>query len=141
MALVGPALAARIDEVLALWQQGDAALSEKWFLHAANGEKPHTPASSALAVAGLQGVVSAVEGLVMVTQTCDIVRSCLKRPYVEVSPLVTATPEDFRVAERGHVPSRVCASRATPGGRPRPRDDRGEERGLLLAAHRWLPSR
>jgi hypothetical protein len=29
-----------------------------------------------------------VLGLVVVTQSCDVVRSCTERPYVEVCPLV-----------------------------------------------------
>jgi hypothetical protein len=31
---------------------------------------------------------SSVRGFVVVTQTCDLVRSCADRPFVEVAPLV-----------------------------------------------------
>ena len=45
-----------------------------------------------------------VAGLVILTQTCDIVRSRQKRPYVTVARLVSADQDKLRQIERGHRP-------------------------------------
>ena len=81
----------RIDAALAEWRQGDLALDERWFSHAADPALALTD-ESGQAGDGLQLITSEVEGLVMVTQTCDIVRSCIGRPFVEVVPLVQVDP-------------------------------------------------
>jgi hypothetical protein len=65
-----------------------------------------TPASQALASAlaeesvapDFQVVAVEAPGFMLVSQTCDIVRTCAERPYVEVCPLQTI-PED----KAGHV--------------------------------------
>jgi hypothetical protein len=52
---------------------------------------PATPSSEAAAHAdeeGIQALTSEVAGLVVVTQTCDIVRTCTTRPHVEVALLM-----------------------------------------------------
>lgn len=81
----------RIDAALAEWRQGDLALDERWFTHVADPALALT-AESGQAGDGLQLITSEVEGLVVVTQTCDIVRSCVTRPFVEVVPLVQVDP-------------------------------------------------
>jgi hypothetical protein len=98
------AQARQIDAVLSQWRQGDLALEERWFFHVAD---PTTPLSVAAAQANgdeIQALVSEVAGLVVVTQTCDIVRSCTTRPYVEVSPLVQVSEADYRHILRGRQP-------------------------------------
>jgi len=95
---------ARIDETLAEWRQGDLALEEHWFVHAADGSRPLTPESDQ-AEDGLQALTSStVEGLVMVTQTCDVVRSCAQRPFVQVAPLVEVSESDLYAISRGRSP-------------------------------------
>jgi hypothetical protein len=47
---------------------------------------------------------TAVAGLVIVTQSCDVVRASDKRPFVEISPLVELTQDDFELAARGRRP-------------------------------------
>jgi hypothetical protein len=97
----------QIDAVLSQWRQGDLALEEFWFVHVAD---PTTPLSEAAAQAdgdGIQALTSEVAGLVVVTQTCDIVRSCTTRPYVEVSPLVQVSEADFRHVLRGRRPAQA----------------------------------
>lgn len=66
---------ATIDAALGAWNQGDCVVGEQWFAFRRSGGE-----------AGLQE--QAVEGFVVVTQSCDIVRSVDRRPLVEVSPLV-----------------------------------------------------
>ena len=95
---------ARIDAALAEWRQGDLALEEDWFVHAADGSLPLT-ADSDEAEDGLQALTTEVDGLVMISQTCDVVRGCLERPYVEVAPLVAISESDLRTIARGRRPA------------------------------------
>lgn len=96
--------AERIDAALAEWRQGDAAFEEQWFTHVAEPALALTP-ESAQAEEGLQAITSEVAGLVIVTQTCDVVRSCVARPFVDVAPLVQVSDDALREAERGRRPA------------------------------------
>lgn len=88
---------ASINAATQVWRQGDFFLAKDlFFIHLANLADPITRESCVVAAmrekAGepleVEGVASSVIGYVVVTQTCDIVRDCEKRSYVEVSPLV-----------------------------------------------------
>lgn len=46
----------------------------------------------------------AVLGLALLSPTCDVVRDCAARPFVEVAPLVELEPHDVGEVERGHRP-------------------------------------
>ena len=80
--------AKRIDAALQEWRQGDLALEESWFVHVGDPGVPLTDAAAEATDGGLQALESEVRGLIIVTQTCDIVRACVDRPYVEVAPLM-----------------------------------------------------
>lgn len=95
---------AQIDAALAEWRQGDLALEEHWFVHLADGSQPLTAASEQ-ADDGLQALSIEVDGLVLVTQTCDVVRSCTERPFVEVAPLVEVSGSNLRAIERCRRPA------------------------------------
>ena len=88
-----------INEALRVWRQGDVTRDAGLeFLHMADVSSPLSPASveAILSTEGngdtdIEGVVPVLEevqGLVMLTQTCDVVRNCEQRPFVEVAPLV-----------------------------------------------------
>ena len=88
-----------IDEALQAWRQGDVSLDVGLeFLHFADLSRPHSPASAQVAEelahdreaieAGPTPVLDAVRGVVMLSQTCDVVRGCRNRPFVEVAPLI-----------------------------------------------------
>jgi hypothetical protein len=94
----------RIDAALARWRQGDLALDEQWFTYVADAINSLTP-ESAQAGEGLQTVIIDVEGLVVVTQSCDVVRSCSERPFVEVSPLVSVSASAISEIARGRRPA------------------------------------
>lgn len=94
----------RIDAALREWRQGDLALEEFWFVHVGDGAAPLT-AAAAEAAGGAQALTSEVLGLVVLTQTCDIVRSCVTRPYVEVAPLVRVSEDDLHQVKRGRRPA------------------------------------
>ncbi len=94
--------AERIEYALRNWRQGDASLDPGLeFIHLADSTRPHTAASAeAVAANGdatqiAENIVVAeeVEGVVVLTQTCDIVRSCRARPFVEVAPLIRLDDE------------------------------------------------
>jgi hypothetical protein len=96
--------AAEIDRALAVWRQGDLALAEKWFVYAADGSAPLTPAAAALGP-GIQALTVECAGLVVVSQTCDIVRKCTERPFLEVSPLRRVSEEEAHQVAQGFRPA------------------------------------
>ncbi|MEA5488518.1 MULTISPECIES: hypothetical protein [Pseudanabaena] len=77
-----------VDFALRDWSQGDCVIGEQWFVFRFNPQCPLTPESIDVAQEDADLTESKVKGLVVVTQTCDIVRSCKERPFVEVVPLV-----------------------------------------------------
>lgn len=80
------ARAKEIDRALASWRQGDLAFDPSWLLHVADGDAPLTEHSES--EQGPHSVTREVRGVVVLTQTCDIVRSCIERPFIQVAPLV-----------------------------------------------------
>ncbi len=96
--------AQRVDAALREWRQGDLALDEAWFVHVGDGALPLSEAA-AQAESGAQALTSEVLGLVVLTQTCDVVRSCVTRPFIEVAPLVRVSEEDLRQVQRGRRPA------------------------------------
>jgi hypothetical protein len=96
--------AKRIDGALADWRQGDVALDADWFVHVAVGEAALTD-EAAEAGEGTNIIQGTVEGSVVLTQTCDVVRPCFKRPFVEVAPLVEVAEDVAHEIERGHRPN------------------------------------
>lgn len=100
------------SRVRAAWQQGDVATFRS-MSHIADLERPLTPAAGAAAARGVVGVrtvLDEVEAVVIVTQTCDVVRDADSHPYVEVSPLVRlqghngALGRAGRLTDYAHVP-------------------------------------
>ena len=88
-----------INRALRAWRQGDISLdSGLEFIHLCNLSRPHSPASIQVAEALAQEgefigtetvpVLDEVDGVVMLSQACDIVRHCRDRPFVEIAPLV-----------------------------------------------------
>jgi hypothetical protein len=97
--------AVRIDAALRQWRQGDVALDAQWFVHVADPRQPLTRMASAEDGDGPQALTYPVEGLVLVTQTCDVVRSCVERPYAEFSPIVEVPGEVLHDIERARRPA------------------------------------
>ncbi len=98
---------ARLDAALQEWRQGDATLEGGlFFVHLADKRLPLTAlARNSLEDAGEENVfdvLSSVRGLVVVTQSCDIVKPCAKAEYVEVSPLVhIGSDDEFYQIQKG----------------------------------------
>ena len=86
-----------VDEKIQHWRQGDVSCAtDLEFIHLADLSIPHSDASRKAVAAGISeaqtsGIVPVSErvaGFTVLTQTCDIVRSCQDRPFIEVAPLV-----------------------------------------------------
>jgi hypothetical protein len=93
-----------VDAALRNWRQGDVCLDANLdFIHTGDLSRPGSSAAMhAAQVLREQGeqlptgpvpLSENVPGFVILTQTCDIIRSSALRPYVEVSPLVRVPAE------------------------------------------------
>jgi hypothetical protein len=94
-----------IDEALADWRQGDCVLGDQWFVLRLDPSFPVTAAARAAAAEKGELAEQQVVGFVVVTQTCDIVRSYAERPFIEVCPLVEVDEEKLHEIERGRRPA------------------------------------
>lgn len=65
------------------------------FLHRFRLETAITPESREAAATGLDVAEADVVGLVVLSHTCDLVRPCADRPYVEVAPLIEMAEDDY----------------------------------------------
>ncbi len=94
----------RVDGALTQWRQGDCMLGDEWFLHRFEPDAPLTPEAREVAVGGAYLCETPVRGLMLATQTCDIVRPSRTRPFVEVTPLVKVDDHILREVEFGRRP-------------------------------------
>jgi hypothetical protein len=102
---------------MAAWRQGDCVLGEHWFVSRFDPMRPLTAESrSAASESEADLAEEHVTGLVVVTQTCDIIRSCAHRPYVEVSPLISVEADVLRQIERGYRPAYASIPGVTDRG-------------------------
>jgi hypothetical protein len=97
--------AKKIDAALTDWRQGDLALEEPWFVHVGDPSAPLSEVAAQADAEGIQALQSEAVGLVIITQTCDIVRNCTERPYIEVAPLVRVSAEHLHEVRRGRRPA------------------------------------
>lgn len=97
-------LVQKVDAALKEWHQGDFVLGEQGFVYRIDPQLPLTEASLDAGAEGGELVESMVRGFVVVTQTCDIVRSCSKRPFVEVVPLTEVDEQKLNEIQRGRRP-------------------------------------
>jgi len=88
-----------IDEQLIHWRQRDVVLSTALpFVHLADYTKPLTDQSRDAAENDRDGseplgvVFTDVPGFVVLSQTCDVVRSCRDRPFVELAVVEPLAP-------------------------------------------------
>jgi hypothetical protein len=80
-----------IDAALAQWSQGDCTMGANcWFVTRFDPQHPLTPDAVDVVEVDAEADLteSSVSGFVVITQTCDLVRSCADRPFVEIAPLV-----------------------------------------------------
>lgn len=95
----------KVDQQLEDWRQGDCVVGEHWFLFRTDVARPLTDDGAAAAKAGAENAEAETLGFAVVTQTCDLVRRCTDRPFVEVCPLVEVDASVLREAKRGRRPN------------------------------------
>jgi len=95
----------KINEALQRWRQGDCVVGEQWFAFRLSLDAPLTDDAAAAVDDGVDNAESAVFGFAVVTQTCDIVRDCGERPFVEVCPLVEVDEDKLQEINRGRRPN------------------------------------
>lgn len=91
------------------WRQGDCVVGEQDFVYRIMAAQPLCQESrQAVEVdPSAEFVVHPVDGLMVVSQSCDIVRPPETRPFAEVAPLVKLIEEDFREVLLGARPRYV----------------------------------
>lgn len=94
----------QVDEQLSAWRQGDCVVGEHWFLFRTNSECPLTGDAVVAVTEGADNAEAAVRGFAVLTQTCDLVRPCVDRPFVEISPLVEVDDRVLHEIRRGRRP-------------------------------------
>lgn len=96
---------AAVDTALSEWRQGDCVLGEHWFVYRREKSLPTREADRIDEEAEAALVEQQVPGFAVVTQTCDLVRSCSDRPFVTVCPLVEVNEDRLREIRRGRRPA------------------------------------
>ena len=109
-----PSDIAAIDDAAKNWRQGDAFVDGGLdFVHVADLNRPLTAPSAEMADAGfptdenLTVIDSEGIGYVIVSQTCDVVRSCEIRPMLQVAALTTVDEETLDQVRHGFLVSLV----------------------------------
>ena len=95
---------AHVDEALETWRQADCVLGGHRFLFRLDTEAPLTEPAAVAASDHADTAEEDVRGFTIVTQTCDILRGCRERPFVQVSPLVEVNALTLHEIERGRRP-------------------------------------
>ena len=102
---------ARIDAWLQEWRQGDVVLTTTLpFMHLADYTLPLTEQARAAAAGDPDGaeplgvVFTDGVGFAVLTQTCDLVRSCRERPFVELCVLKKIEAHVLKEVARGYRP-------------------------------------
>lgn len=95
----------QVDQQLGDWHQGDCVIGEQWFLFRTSVTRPLTTDGAVAAEEGAENAEAEVLGFAVITQTCDLVRRCENRPFVEVCPLVEVNELMLHEIERGRRPN------------------------------------
>ena len=94
---------ALIDAALAGWRQGDCVMgTDHWFVHRAGAQVLNASSGETSDLSE-----DPVLGFVVLTQSCDIVRSYNDRPYVSVAPLVEVSAKALAECVKGYRPQYV----------------------------------
>ena len=97
------ALVERLNAHTQLWRQGDI-VELGAFVWLAEPQLALTSQSAMIDNKGLSSVVAEIDQMVIVSQTCDIVRDCRQRPFLLLSPVVRLEEPHAGAARRGTSP-------------------------------------
>lgn len=109
----------QIDATLQTWRQGDIVLTAALpAIHLADLSIPGTPESDQYAAEqgaageplGLAVISQDFAGFMVVSQTCDIVRSCATREYIELCPLIEVPADKIAQIRAGRMPRYLWCS-------------------------------
>ena len=103
---IDAALAVEIDAAARTWQQGDV-FADVAIVRYAYGDLPLT-AAAARAGAGPTAIREPLGRAVIVSQTCEVVRSCQQRAFVHIAEVVTLEGAVLDEAKRGWRPQYVA---------------------------------
>ena len=95
----------RIDDALRSWRQGDCVVGAQDFLFQLNPDAPLSEEAAVAAAQGADAAMAEVRGFTVLTQTCNLIRRCDDRPFVQLSPLVEVDAERLKEIQRGHRPN------------------------------------
>ena len=96
--------AERVDASLKEWRQGDCVLGEQWFVYRLAAGFPISDGAKEAAAQSADLAETPVMGMVVVSQTCEIVRNCVSRPFIEVAALVEVEESQMLNIERARQP-------------------------------------
>lgn len=109
-------LAERVNAASQAWRQGDVpqwpTASQAWL---ATPAMPLTQPSKEMTGDRFGVVLAAAQHLVIVTQTCDIVRDCRDYAHITLAGVVTLDGDKAQQAKRGHRPRYVALPALGPG--------------------------
>lgn len=91
-----------INAITLSWKQGDCIISKCDFFYQIN---PQMPITSDVENFEDNIIAEAVVGFCVLTQTCDIVRDCKSRHFLEVAPLVEVDQERLDQIQKGLRPA------------------------------------
>ena len=105
-----------INKALRQWRQGDVSLDEGLEfiyladrVHISARQEPDEEAAlsreSKEEMSTVVPILEEIRGVAMLTQTCDVIRDCRKRPFVEVAPLVELEAHVVEEVRRFRRPS------------------------------------
>jgi hypothetical protein len=102
---------AHVDEALGSWQQGDCIVGGIDFVYQVLAAAPVTATASSPLDDDFQVIAAEVPGVVVISQTCDIQRKTIGRPYVETAALVRC-PANVSIDEvkKGLRPQYACVA-------------------------------
>jgi hypothetical protein len=79
---------AHVDKALGGWQQGDCVVGNIDFVYQTLVDAPVTEMASDPPSNKVEVIAAEIPGVVVVSQTCDIQRKTIIRPYIEVAALI-----------------------------------------------------
>lgn len=97
----------QINELTRKRQQGDCVLGDCTFLFGFASYLPLKNGIERVTEEKIDYVQEPVMGFVVLTQTCDIVKDCRKRPYIEVAALQVER-DDYHLIKKFKMPSYVA---------------------------------
>jgi hypothetical protein len=79
---------AHVDKALRGWQQGDCVVGNIDFVYQVLAEAPVTASATSAPGNNFEVLAAEIPGVIVVSQTCDIQRKTIDRPYIEVAALI-----------------------------------------------------